>query len=137
MNIYILDACALIAFLRKEKGYENVITIFDKATNLEVKVIIHAANLSEVYYDFYRLADKAIADNVLSDLSALPVEIINNITMQMIEQIGYFKTTYKISFADSIVLATAKLNNAKVVTSDHHEFDVIEKSGDLAFEWIR
>ncbi len=98
---------------------------------------MHAASVSEVYYDFYRLADRTTADTIISDLSLLPVEIISNITMPMIEQIGYFKTTYKISFAVSIVLATAKLNNAEVVTSDHHEFDVIEKRGDVTFEWIR
>ena len=137
MDVFILDACALIAFLRKDKGYEKIITIFDKATNLEVKVIMHAATLSEVYYDFVRFSTKVIADNVISDLNALPVDIIKVISMEIIEQIGYFKTTYKISFADSIVLSTAKLNNTKVVTSDHHEFDEIEKGGDMSFEWIR
>lgn len=86
---------------------------------------------------FLRASDKITADSIISDLSILPVELINTITMKLIHEIGYFKTTYKISFADSFVLAAAKLNNAKVVTSDHHEFDVIEKSGDVAFEWIR
>ena len=50
---------------------------------------------------------------------------------------GHFKTKYKISFADIFVLATAKLNNATIITSDHHEFDIIETSGELTFEWIR
>ncbi|MGI8637617.1 MAG: PIN domain-containing protein [Segetibacter sp.] len=55
----------------------------------------------------------------------------------MIQEIGYFKTTYKISFADCFVLSTAKLYGAKVVTSDHHEFDLIDQNRDLEFEWIR
>lgn len=137
MDVFTLDACALIAFLRKEKGYEKVISIFDIAANFEVTIIMHAANIAEVYYDFYRISDKITADNMILDLPVLPVEIINIISAQLIQQIGYFKTTYKVSFADSIVLATAKLNNSKVVTSDHHEFDAVEKSGDIAFEWIR
>ena len=74
---------------------------------------------------------------VLFDLPRLPIEVLNMISIPMIQEIGYFKTKYKISFADSFVLAVAKLNNAKIVTSDHHEFDVIEKSGDVSFEWIR
>lgn len=77
------------------------------------------------------------AELVLPSLYSYPIRYVDRITTDMIKWMGYFKTTYKISFADSIVLATAKLNNAKVVTSDHHEFDVIEKSGDVAFEWIR
>jgi predicted nucleic acid-binding protein len=98
---------------------------------------MHAANLSEVYYDFWRVSDKITADKMISDLSKVPIELINTISIQMIQTIGYFKTTYKISFADSFVLSTAKLNNAKVVTSDHHEFDEIEKNGDITVEWIR
>lgn len=127
----------MIAFLRKEKGYEVIVNIFDKATNFEVRVIMHAANIAEVYYDFYKLANKSVADNMIPDLLILPFEVTNIITNKMIEQIGYFKTTYKISFADSIVLAAAKLNNAKIVKSDHHEFDLIKKQGDIEFEWIR
>jgi len=34
-------------------------------------------------------------------------------------------------------LATAKINDAGVLTSDHHEFDEVEKRGDVQFEWIR
>lgn len=98
---------------------------------------MHAASLAEVYYDLWRTSDKITADNIIFDLFVLPGEIVNTITRQMIQEIGYLKTTFKISFADSIVLVTAKLNDAKVVTSDHREFDVIEKSGDVAFEWIR
>jgi predicted nucleic acid-binding protein len=137
MDFFVLDACALIAFLRKEEGHEKIISIFDKANDSEAKLLMHSANLSEVYYDFWRRANKETADSILSDLPVLPIELINIISAQMIQTIGHFKNSYKISFADSFVLATAKLNGARIVTSDHHEFDVVEKSGDVAFEWIR
>ncbi|MCW3113499.1 MAG: PilT protein domain protein [Segetibacter sp.] len=137
MDVFVLDACGLIAYLRNEEGWEKIIKLFDTAIDLEAKVLMHAANLSEVYYDFWRVSDKITADKMISDLSKVPIELINTISIQMIQTIGYFKTTYKISFADSFVLSTAKLNNAKVVTSDHHEFDEIEKNGDITVEWIR
>ncbi|MCY7422984.1 MAG: hypothetical protein LH478_14725 [Chitinophagaceae bacterium] len=57
--------------------------------------------------------------------------------MDLIKEIGHFKTTYKVSFADCFVLATTRLNNSAIVTSDHHEFDEIERKGDLNFEWLR
>lgn len=63
--------------------------------------------------------------------------IIDSISDDLLKKIGYFKTHYKISFADSFVLATAKIYNATVVTSDHHEFDAVEKDGEISFEWIR
>ncbi|MCW3107092.1 MAG: PilT protein domain protein [Segetibacter sp.] len=137
MDVFVLDACAFIAYLRKEEGYEKVVSLLNRAVDREVTILLHAASLAEVYYDFFRVSNKKDADDIFSDFSILPIELIDKISIQMIQQMGYFKTTYKISFADSFVLATAKLNNAKVVTSDHHEFDEIEKSGDIAFAWIR
>ena len=137
MDVFILDACALIAYLRKEEGNQKVVHSFDRAINQQIKILLHAASLSEVYYDFLKVSDKKAANDILTDGHHLPIELIDQISMEMIKQMGYFKTTYKISFADSFVLATATLNNAKVITSDHHEFDVIEESGDMAFEWIR
>jgi PIN domain nuclease of toxin-antitoxin system len=46
MDVFVLDACALIAFLRKEKGYEKIVTLYDTATNLKVKIIMHAASVA-------------------------------------------------------------------------------------------
>ena len=41
------------------------------------------------------------------------------------------------SYADSFVLAAANINNAIVVSSDHHEFDTVEKNTNLKFYWLR
>ena len=42
-----------------------------------------------------------------------------------------------ISLADSVALAFAKNREAELVTSDHHEFDALDKLGELSFFWIR
>lgn len=136
MQNYLFDACAVIAFFEKETGAEKVKGILSKAAQSECLVLMHNASVAEVYYDAMKAA-KHEEELILKSLNSYPITFIENVTTEMIKWIGYFKSTYKISFADSFVLATAKLNNAKVVTSDHHEFDVIEKSGDVAFEWIR
>jgi predicted nucleic acid-binding protein len=49
----------------------------------------------------------------------------------------YFKANYKISVADSFALGLAKVNQAVLVSGDHHEFDIIEKAGELKFHWFR
>jgi predicted nucleic acid-binding protein len=136
MQKYLFDSCAMIGFFEKEAGAEKVKGILTEASQLECIVLMHNASVAEVYYDAIRSA-KQTHDAILGSLNSYPIIFIDRITTDMIKWMGYFKTSYKISFADSIVLAAAKLNNAKVVTSDHHEFDVIEKSGDVAFEWIR
>ncbi|MDR2732368.1 MAG: hypothetical protein LBB36_04030, partial [Fibromonadaceae bacterium] len=65
------------------------------------------------------------------------IRIIYEITENVIKNAGYFKSEYKISLGDTFVLAIAKLYNTKIISSDHHEFDIIEKSENVEFLWIR
>ncbi|TGO03416.1 hypothetical protein PN36_06595 [Candidatus Thiomargarita nelsonii] len=54
-----------------------------------------------------------------------------------IELIGKYKTSYRISYADCFVLALAERENAIVISTVHHEFDVIDETGKLFFYWLR
>ena len=137
MKSYIFDSCALIAFFRNENGAEKVKNILLEAASFNSQIIMHNASLAEIYYDAIYNTSKSDADMLMQTISSYPIKMIDKIEMDLIKEIGYFKTTYKVSFADCFVLATARLNNSIVVTSDHHEFNVIEKSGDVLFEWIR
>ena len=56
---------------------------------------------------------------------------------RFIQIAGFYKVNYKISFADSFVLALATIKKATIISSDHHEFDAIENSSSLQFNWIR
>ena len=49
-NIYILDACALIALLAGEHGAENVKKIIQEAIDGKINIKINQINLLEVYY---------------------------------------------------------------------------------------
>jgi len=137
MEKFVLDACALIAFLRNEIGGENVKNLLARADREEVIVFMHNASLAEVYYDFIKVSDKITADDTLLMISRLPLVFIDAVDMNFIKEIAFFKSNFKVSFADCFVLVLAKFQDASIITSDHHEFDVIEKSGDAKFEWIR
>jgi len=54
MNRYVLDACAMLAMLRDEPGADIVAAVINAANNGEAEIIMHKANLLEVYYDLYR-----------------------------------------------------------------------------------
>jgi predicted nucleic acid-binding protein len=43
----------------------------------------------------------------------------------------------RISFADAFALALAERLNIPLVTTDHHEFDAIERKGHFRFMWLR
>ena len=136
-DFYVLDSCTLIAYIRKENGSQRVADIFEKALEKECLIYIHKATVAEVYYDTLRTSNINEAENMIKDLSLLPILFSNTLTKLFIRQIGYFKVNYKVSFADCFVLALSTVKKAIVISSDHHEFDAVEKSKIVSFFWIR
>lgn len=134
MSVYVLDACALIAVFTHETGFENVSEII----NSNSEVYMHKVNLLEVYYDLYRAYGEERADEVISFfVGDSGVKIISDISDDIFKAAGRLKATYKISFADSFALAVALTNRGKLVTSDHHEFESLEKTENIEFFWYR
>ncbi len=137
MKYYVLDSRALIAFFRNEEGADKVDKILTSAALLECEIIMHNVSVAEFYYDSIYFSSKEDADLLMEKLLSFPIDFIQAVEIDLIKQVGYFKTTYKVSFADCFVLGTARLYKSTIVTSDHHEFNVIEGRGDALFEWIR
>ena len=50
-GVYVLDACALTALLKKEKGADKVVEIYRKAVVGEAQLLMNKLNLLEKYYD--------------------------------------------------------------------------------------
>lgn len=57
--IYVLDACAMIAYLRGEAG-ANVVE--NALLDTDGQCLAHSINLCELYYIFHRDAGEAAAD---------------------------------------------------------------------------
>ena len=134
ITTYIIDACGLIAYFRDEDGADKLETLFLKDAN---KFFIHSINFGEVYYDTLRYSGKEKANQLFANIAELPINIIWTIDPFFIQLVGKYKTSYKISYADSFVLALAEKENATVITTDHNEFDSIENNEILAFYWLR
>ena len=137
MKLYIMDACAMLALLRNEIGADVVADIINAANNNKLKIIMHKANLLEVYYDLVRSFEKSVADKILAEILNRPIEVNSEISDEIFLEAGYLKAKYKISFADSFALAQAKVSGGALITSDHHEFDIIEGKENIEFAWIR
>jgi uncharacterized protein len=136
-EIYILDACALIALLSKETGYKNVEGIIKESKNKKAKIIMHTVNVLEVYYYIYKLYDEAAALVFLNTIKDSPIQLHAEVTNEIIVNAGKLKIQYKLSLADAIGLAETIISNGSFVTADHHELDVIEKNENINFTWIR
>jgi predicted nucleic acid-binding protein len=132
-----MDACALIASIAGEDGAENVHKMLNAAFDGDISIVMNKENLLEVYYDIYRTYGLKNALKLLHDIKSIPIAINSEISDDLLKEAGRFKVTYKISLADSIVLAEGKTNNASIITADHHEFNIIEKAENMNFCWIR
>ena len=53
-EVYVLDACALIALLTREAGSETVRARLRSASMGKAHILMHKLNLLEVYYGDYR-----------------------------------------------------------------------------------
>jgi predicted nucleic acid-binding protein len=134
---YILDACALNAHYRAEKGFEVVKEMFFKARACDIELYMNRVNMLEVYYDIRRSFDSDKAFEFYKNTLLLPIEIISEISDITFFESGRLKSDYRMSLADSILLGEAINLNAIVVTSDHKDFDIIEKNENIEFLWTK
>jgi predicted nucleic acid-binding protein len=135
---YILDACALLALFDDEKGADIVEGLLDQAKNNEIIITLNAANFIEVYYDRIRKLGTKQADSVIQNIyDTFPISFIETLTPDIVREAARCKAEGKMSFADTILVATAVCTNATVVTCDHVELEPIEKQGIVPFLWIR
>ena len=134
---YVLDSCALLAYVYKEIGADVVKSIFTQADKNDVMLYMNKLNLFESYYDIRRSEGMQQAENFYSMILMSSIQIIDGISDLVFREAGRIKTSYKISLADSIALGQTSILKASILTSDHHEFDVIEKNEEIKFAWIR
>jgi len=135
---YVLDACALLALYNDEEGADIVEELLDQARNNEITITMNAANLIEVYYDRIRTIGTEKADVLIQDIyDTFPISIIDTLSPAIVREAARFKSAGKMSFADTILIATAVCTDATVVTCDHVELEAIEKHGKVPFLWIR
>jgi len=136
-NIFVFDACSLIALLTNENGADVVKDLLQKATNGEIKIIMHKVNFLEVYYYIYRKYNEQTALKLLKDIKLAPIKINTEITDDIFIKAGRLKSLYKMSLADSIGLAETIINNGYFVTADHHELEAVQEKENISMIWIR
>lgn len=130
----VLDACAMLAYLRAEVGGNVVASLL---ADPAVTCYAHMVNLIEVYYDFVRRADVRTARRALSVLRADGVIVRRDMSRRFAQAVGQLKARGSISLADCFCIALAQQLGGEVVTSDHHEFDPLVPLGIVPIRFIR
>jgi PIN domain nuclease of toxin-antitoxin system len=91
-NIYIFDACSLIALLTNENGADVVKDLLGKAKNDELKILMHKVNFLEVYYYIHKKYDEQTALKLLEDIKIVPIRIDAEITDSILIKAGRLKS---------------------------------------------
>jgi len=136
VRTYVLDACALLAFLNDEEGADCVEDLLVHAQNDECFLLMHYVNLGEVYYYVYRQEGEDLANGVYAALIELPIRFVGISEPQLLTT-GRIKATYRMPYADAFAAALCMLESATLVTADYHDFEPLEKEGLLTVKWFR
>ena len=135
--ILIFDACALIAYINNEQGYDVIDDLLKKAIDGEAQIFMNIINLIEVHYTNIRSLGNDQASIILEKILAAPIQIVSVISNKIFNEASYLKSTYKLSLGDCIGLATAIELSDQFVTSDHHELESIASKETLNIFWFR
>ena len=130
----ILDASAMIAFLRRETGGDIVAGLLKEQPP---SCMAHALNLCEVFYDFLRSDDDAVACAAVDDLRALGLGVREDLDEPFWRQAGRFKVMFNMSLADAVAVALAERFGAELVTSDRGDFERVAQAGICRVRSIR
>jgi PIN domain nuclease of toxin-antitoxin system len=133
---YVLDACALLAFLNDEPGAEAIEDLLNQSAAEESIVFMSIANLLEVFYGQLRKKGPEIAQVVLSVVNACSVTIIDTISDPVFYKAAHIKAGYKCSLADAIGVGVAFDMSGIFVTSDG-EMMPIDQQEPIDFFWFR
>jgi predicted nucleic acid-binding protein len=137
LNLFILDACALLAVLAMETGADNIRSLFQKTADNKARLRMNKINFLEVYYKIYKACGKVEADNLLKTMKQMPITINDTLTDEMFREAGRLKSKYKMSLADSIAVAESIIHKGSLVTADHQEIEPIEIAEKIDVTWFR
>ena len=99
--IYVLDACAMLAYLRNEAGANVVESALLDANS---QCMAHAINLCEVYYIVYRDSGESDADSAVKDLKNVGVSERNDFDEAFWKEVGKLKAGGGISIPDCFAI---------------------------------
>lgn len=130
-----LDASAMIAYLRGETGADTVEALLIEDT---APCMAHVVNLCEVYYRAIRLSDEASAASIIEDLKSKGLVIRDDLDQSFWQTVGRYKADMKsVPLADCFVAALANRTGAEAITTDHDDFGPIKKQGLCQVRFIR
>jgi len=128
---YLLDTSAILALRGDEPGADDVESILRKSESGEAEVYVSFISYMEAYYRIWRLEGEESAKRMYAELLSLPVFRID-VNDGILLRAGATKANYRLSVADSWIIASAMEVKASLVHKDP-EFEQVEDIVSLIF----
>ncbi|MBI3787058.1 MAG: type II toxin-antitoxin system VapC family toxin [Ignavibacteriales bacterium] len=132
MKAAVLDSYAVIAYLEREEGYEEVSRLFEECVAKDREVFMCIVNWGEVIYQALRAGGDKTAQLAEDAMRALPLQLIE-VNKELTLQAARLKASDKMPYADCFAAALAMKKKCELVTGDK-EFKQVEK--DVKVRWI-
>lgn len=130
----VLDASALLAYLKREGGYEMVKAALSAASANDIAILMNEINLGEVYYIIVRERSLEAARYFLHErLPLLPIKLVPN-SLAEVTAAAEFKAGLGLHYADAFAAMTANQSNAVLLTSDR---DFEKAAAEIEIHWLK
>ena len=133
MKTTVLDSYAIISYLQRQPGYEDVSKVLEECVVKDREAFLCVVNWGEVIYHALRTGGEQKAQLAEDAMRALPIEIID-VTKDLTLLAAQLKATNKMSYADCFAAALAVKKKCELVTGDK-EFKQVESK--VKIRWIR
>ena len=116
-DLYVLDTSAIFAFTDQEEGAEEIEKLLKKASANRCRIEVCSISLMELYYVALREQKEDEAARLLGLVKSWPVAWVYPDEKPLL-QAGKLKASYRLSVADALIAAVAKLHHARLVHKD-------------------
>lgn len=124
IRVYILDSFAVLAYLQKEAGADEVKAILRQSLSESCQVYLPVINLGEVIYITEREQSLQKAQEALAALEQLPIKVLP-VSRGTVLEAAHIKAQYPVAYADAFTIAAAQSTGGIILTGDP-EFESVE-----------
>jgi predicted nucleic acid-binding protein len=129
----VLDATALIAYLKKENGFEKVQEKFIKASETNKNILMSTINWGEVIYLIIKHEGIEEAEKIQKVIDTFPIKLVEPDPI-ITKQAALYKAIKKLPYVDSFAAAMTKINEGELVTGDN-DFKLVQD--EIKIIWIK
>ena len=116
-ELYVLDTSAILTYTDREAGVVEVETLLENARLHKCRMEACSISLMEIYYITLRADGEDLASKLVALVKSWPLIWVYP-DEKILLQAGKLKASYRLSVADALIAAVAKLHGARLVHKD-------------------